>query len=94
MQFTGTKGIALFVAIIAIVCMTGFGTGLLIGRQFPAHHFEKMENSHYLYDTSTGHVCDFWPANAEVSEASGQVDQAQAYFDSLKKGSAIPPCNH
>jgi hypothetical protein len=92
MQFTGAKGITLFVAIIAIVCMAGFGSGVLVGRQFPAHHFEKMENSHYLYDTSTGHVCDFWPAKTEASGANEQSDFLKSLNENANN--SIPPCNH
>jgi hypothetical protein len=77
MQFTGKSGIAVFVLIISGGVVIGFGSGFLVGRQFPAHHFEKMENSHYLYDTSTGHVCDFWPVQANQQTAS----------------TTIPPCN-
>jgi hypothetical protein len=56
MQFEGKKGIALFVAIVAIACGIGFGSGLLVGRQFPAHSFQKF--GQYLLDPTTGHVCD------------------------------------
>ena len=92
MHLIGAKGITLFVAIIAIASMVGFGSGILVGRQFPAHHFEKMENSHYLYDTSTGHVCDFWPTKAEPS---GVSEQPSDFMKSLGVGgvASIPPCN-
>jgi len=58
MQFTGKKGIALFVVLISGACIVGFGSGLLVGRQFPAHHFERFGNSSYLLDTSSGKICD------------------------------------
>ncbi len=94
MQFSGKQGIALFVLISSGTCAVGFAGGFLVGRQVPAHHFEKMENSHYLYDTSTGHVCDFVP-KTEVLGANGQPDQLQTYLDSIKTGAnaPIPPCN-
>jgi len=57
MQFTGKKGIALFVVLISGACVVGFGSGLLVGRQFPAHHFEQFGNPSYLLDTSTGKIC-------------------------------------
>jgi hypothetical protein len=86
MQFIGAKGVMLFVAIVIVACGAGFGSGLLIGRQYPAHHFEKMENSHYLYDTSTGHVCDFYPAQSPTS--------ASDFYKSLNlANTTIPPCN-
>lgn len=34
-----------------------FGSGVLVGRQFPAHHFERVPNTPYLFDSSTGHMC-------------------------------------
>ena len=58
MQFIGKKGIALFVVLISGACIVGFGSGLLVGRQFPAHQFERFGNSSYLLDTSTGKICD------------------------------------
>jgi hypothetical protein len=57
MQFTGKKGIALFVVLISGACIVGFGSGLLVGRQFPAHHFVQFGNPSYLLDTSTGKIC-------------------------------------
>jgi len=60
MQFIGAKGITLFVAIILIACGTGFGSGLLVGRQFPAHHFERFGNTSYLLDSATGRVCGLY----------------------------------
>lgn len=36
----------------------GFGCGVLTGRQFPAHHFERFGESRYLLDSATGKVCD------------------------------------
>jgi hypothetical protein len=34
-----------------------FAAGLLIGREMPAHHFERFGNSAYLFDSSSGDVC-------------------------------------
>jgi hypothetical protein len=68
MQFTGKKGNALFVGLISGACIIGFGSGLLVGRQFPAHHYERFGNSSYLLDPSTGRVCDPF----KVSDKTGQ----------------------
>jgi hypothetical protein len=73
-QFGGSKGVALFVTIIGIVCAVGFGSGLLVGRHFPVHHFQKMESSHYLYDTSTGYVCDFFPSQLSDMTLANPID--------------------
>jgi hypothetical protein len=97
MQFVGGKGIALFVLILLNACAIGFGSGLLIGRQFPAHHYEHMqEGSHYLYDANTGHVCDFWPVTPNTPNP---IDKAftpskpdySGYVNAAN--STIPPCN-
>jgi hypothetical protein len=91
MQFTGKSGIAVFVLLILGAAGLGFGSGLLVGRQFPAHHFEKMENSHYLLDTSTGHVCDFLPV-----QVGQQTTSTYSGWGPLGNGpnAPVPPCNN
>ena len=79
MQSAGKQGITVFVLLVLGVVVVGFGSGWLVGRQFPAHRFEKMDSSHYLYDTSTGYVCDFWPVQEDTSgtDANGfQLNRA------------------
>jgi hypothetical protein len=34
-----------------------FGSGFLVGRRFPIHHYEQFGQSVYLYDTNTGKIC-------------------------------------
>jgi hypothetical protein len=58
MHFLGKKGIVLFAGILAGTCMAGFGSGWLVGRQFPAHRFERFGETKYLLDATTGKVCD------------------------------------
>jgi len=41
-----------------VALVIGFGSGLLVGRQFPAHHYEKFGNTSYLLDVAPGKVCD------------------------------------
>jgi hypothetical protein len=36
----------------------GAGVGILVGRQYPAHHFERMGDSQFMVDTTTGTTCD------------------------------------
>lgn len=60
-----------------------FGAGLLVGRQFPAHHFERLQNSSYLYDSTTGHVCQ------SVPDTSASNDKSAWYFGQ----GTIPLCN-
>lgn len=58
MQFIGKKGIAVFVVLVITSVAVGFGSGLLVGRQFPAHRFERLGESWYVMDTTTGRVCN------------------------------------
>jgi hypothetical protein len=39
-------------------CAVGFGSGLIVGRQYPAHHYERFGTTSYLLDPTTGKVCD------------------------------------
>jgi hypothetical protein len=74
-----------------------FGSGLLVGRQFPAHHYEKIPESPFLFDSSTGHVCDTLILEVEKQEAERQVPQtAPTSPDNLSfflGRISIPPCN-
>ena len=38
--------------------LLSFGSGLLVGRQFPSRRFERFGESHYLMEPATGKVCD------------------------------------
>jgi hypothetical protein len=58
MEFAGKKRTALFVGVILAACGAGFGSGLLLGRQFPSHRFKRFGESRYLLDATTGKVCD------------------------------------
>jgi hypothetical protein len=46
------------VAVGIISLVSGFGCGVLAGRLFPVHHFERYGESRYLVDSATGKVCD------------------------------------
>ena len=43
--------------IASMVAVLLFGSGFLVGREFPVHHYERFGNGFLLYDTSTGRVC-------------------------------------
>ena len=90
MQFTGGKGITLFVALIVFSCAVGFGSGLLVGRQFPAHRFEKFGETRYLLDPTAGKLCDPF----KDPKSPNPIDQAlTAPPESLDKflGNAAKP---
>jgi len=58
MQFAGKQGIAVFVLSILSVGSVGFGSGLLVGRHFPVHRFQKFGETRYVIDSTTGKICD------------------------------------
>src|ERR1700722_11225857 len=65
--------------------MVLFGSGVLVGRNFPAHHFQPLhEGSTYLLDTSTGKVCEevLQPATSGTTP-----DAATQYFNQLNSHS-------
>ena len=96
MQFIGGKGITLFVAVVLISCGAGFGSGLFVGRQFPAHHFERFGDTSYLLDSATGKVCvlatfDNLKDAANSSQHSDFADWANKRVAELNP-SYPPPC--
>jgi hypothetical protein len=50
-----TKSTTLLVTACVVV---GFGSGLLVGRQFPARRFERFGESRFLLEPATGKMCD------------------------------------
>jgi hypothetical protein len=68
------------VILLAGVCVVvGFGSGLLIGRQFPAHRYEKFGNTPYLLNPATGKVCNPFKdplAKYQVSTPENPIDKA------------------
>jgi hypothetical protein len=55
----------------------GFGSGLLVGRQFPAKHYERFGTSTYLYDVSTGKLCNpFPPPNQALLSDTEKINAA------------------
>jgi hypothetical protein len=95
MQFSGKQGIALFVAIVLGASGLGFGSGLLIGRHFPAHSFQRFGDSRYLLDPTTGKVCDrFKDPNESTNQFDHAFDAPQKYangFQIVKPASNYPP---
>ena len=97
MQFTGKTGIAVFVLLVLGAIGLGFGSGLLIGRQLPAHRFERFGESWYVLDSTTGKVCnplkdpnanptdlsDLFPPNKPATIPDG--------FQIVKPASNYPP---
>jgi hypothetical protein len=85
-----------------ILLVVGFGSGFLTGRMFPAHHYDRLGQTSYLFDSSTGFVCDpFQDPNKpfdfdkalqsanSASQESGAVDLSKIYGSNQ---SNLPPC--
>lgn len=52
-----------------------FAGGVLVGRQYPAHRFERMGESWYVFDSTTGKACSpFKDPNAPTN----LIDQGMA----------------
>ena len=52
------QSIAVRVAFAVLAGAWLFSAGLLIGREMPAHHFERFGNTGYLFDASSGYICN------------------------------------
>jgi hypothetical protein len=71
-----------------------FGVGLMVGREFPVHHYERISGSPYLFDNSTGHVCDTRILKAETLSSQPTQPGAPAGTISVDEFLAtIKPCN-
>jgi len=76
-----------------------FGSGILIGRQFPAHNYEKIPQAPYLLDTTTGRVCAYLEEDQSTiqssipSEPQSNRQGVDFYLKALSKQSmTIPLC--
>jgi hypothetical protein len=82
--------------IVALIgCLgIGFGSGLLIGRQFPAHHYERFGSSSYLFEVSTGKLCNPLPESTHVTDANGfQLAPSTNEFAKYMGDPGPPPCS-
>ena len=97
----GAKNPIWLLVIGAIVTTgVGFGSGLLVGRQFPVRRFERFGESRYLVEPATGKVCDpfkdpkdtgnpFDHAFDPTATSKNPVDQSLA---DIWKAPYPPPC--
>lgn len=63
-------------ALLGLVALVVFSLGFLLGRQFPAHHFQVLsaESPSLLLDSTTGRVCDI--RSPQVKGAKNSADSA------------------
>ena len=70
-----------------------FGAGLLVGRQFPAHHYQELGNTSRLFDSTTGHVCSTTPSIKSVGGISVIPWNSPEQPTSAPEDLGLPPCN-
>lgn len=72
-----------------------FGSGLLIGREFPRRHYQLLrEGSSYLLDTSTGKLCEV-VLSPPLAGQENEEDASAKYFNQLTghKKTKSPVCD-
>jgi hypothetical protein len=89
MQFTGSRGLVLFVTVVVLSCAVGFGSGWLVGRQYPTHSFQRFGESRYVLDLTTGRVCD--PFKDPNSPPGAGVPDLTDLFGSKPAPPTLPP---
>ena len=72
----------------AVGASFAFGGGLLVGRQFPIHHFERFGETTLLYDTVSGRVCNPFKDDNPYAAFQGQPLTKDA-----KLGDYLPKCD-
>jgi hypothetical protein len=77
------------VASCVICAGLAFGGGLLVGRQFPAHHYERLGQTAFLYDTTSGKTCNPFKDDNPYAAYQGQASQS----DGAKFGDNLPKCD-
>ncbi len=97
MQFAGKTGIAVFILLLVVAAAVGFGSGLLVGRQFPAHRFERMGESWYMMDATTGKVCNPFkdpntPTNPIDQALTNNQPNTPNFYSKAINPSYPPPC--
>ncbi len=87
--------------VLVAFALTG---GFLLGRQFPAHHYEPWREARWAYDTTTGKICDPWGVQAKKTGdvfdqlPDNPIDKALAqgsndpWASVLKTENTHPPC--
>jgi len=92
MQFVGKKGIGVFVLLVFSAIAIGFGSGMLVGRQFPAHRFERFGETRFLLDPTSGKVCDPFKNPAGTTAVPSQPGESlDEYLKQFQSSSNYPP---
>jgi hypothetical protein len=81
-----------WIAVACVACLWFFAAGLFIGRALPAHRFERLGNSPYLLDTSTGALCNAFPATTVKNPDGFDLADPNPIDQALADGHHIAPC--
>jgi hypothetical protein len=89
------KEIALALVVVALV------GGFLLGRQFPAHHYQQFGTSRWAMDTATGRVCDPWGApkpenlidKGLAQDSNDPWKQESERLQGIQSANAHSPCS-
>lgn len=95
-MLNGQKDVWLAALAVLFALGNGFGAGLLIGRQFPARHYEKLNQStSYLFDVNTGQICNPVQYPTATYDANGleivKPADPMAAYRAMAAGPAYPP---
>jgi hypothetical protein len=83
---------AKWITVAGVACLWFFAAGLFIGRALPAHRFERLGNSPYLLDTSTGALCNAFPATTVKNPDGFDLANPNPIDQALTDGHHIAPC--
>jgi hypothetical protein len=80
-------------ALLCLVALLVFAGGFLVGRQFPAHHYEKFNNG-FMVDQTTGVVCNPYPPSppTPLTFSETVLGKSENPIDKGMKEPVIPSC--
>ena len=78
--------------LLVCIVIVLFGSGFLLGREFPRHHYERVIDSPYFLDTSTGRPCTLFRAET-INMATTTEKASSNPFDALAGMVTIPKCD-
>jgi hypothetical protein len=83
--------------LILVACLLVFAFGVVVGREFPAHHYERFGESAFLYDSTTGRMCNPYKSVAKDSMGLQTVppqksDGAILWSEKSEPKDYLPPC--
>jgi hypothetical protein len=80
--------------VIVCVVIILFGSGLLVGREIPRRHYERLPDTSFVFDDSTGAVCAlFAPTTINVkTNPSSSIGSGLDFSDLYPTKTTIPQC--